>query len=136
MARRSASSNRPFTRRVSRDSVKGGRGRGRQSRPRDFVPLFSRLCRLELGIVAMLGKGPKDYDLDRFVADVLQREKDAITGKGRDSDQRGEVQLPQEGTPSWEGEGAPGVDWGPEGGEASLTDVPPASKTTRHAKKE
>ena len=105
-----------LTKSVSRDILKGGEGRvRRRRRPPDFRPLFGRLRRLELAMVYQVSGKPRDFDMDRYVQDVIQREKDAETQSGRNNDQGGALQLPQEGSPSREAEGKNRADSGPSG---------------------
>ncbi len=117
MARkRSASRNMPSTKSFKRDILQGGRGRGRRSRPTEpsWVQLLRRLRRVELAMAYSLSGKPKDFSLERFLEAVLQLSSDAEIDESRGPDQGGAVQVPQKGAPPGEGEGAPGIDWGPE----------------------
>ncbi len=108
---------------VSRDILKGGEGRVRRKRrPPDLGPLFARLRRVELAICAFMGKG--DLNLDNFAEQVLRLQKDAQTTGSRRIDQRGEVQLPQEGSPSRQAEGTYRVDRGPASGHPPYEGAP------------
>ncbi len=127
MAKRSASRDANFTKSFERDKLKGGRGRGRRRRQPATLDLLRRLRRLELATAKSVSGLPKHFDLDGFVKSVLQLDLDASLQESRGADQRGEVPVPQEGAPSREAARAPGVDWGPEGGEGELRKKPPTS---------
>ncbi len=127
MGKRSASRDANFTKSFERDNLKGGRGRGRRRRQPATPDLFRRLRRLELAVAKSETGLPRDFDLDGFVKSVLQLNLDAALQESRSADQRGEVPVPQEGAPSREAARAPGVDWGPEGGEGELRKKPPTS---------
>ncbi len=100
----SASRNAPFTKTISRDKIKGGRGRGRRSRPLAALPLLlGRLRRLELGVLHLCGEYP-DFDLDSFSRAVLALETDAEIEKSWRPVRRGEVQIPYEGPAPGQGE--------------------------------
>ncbi len=126
--KRSASRNKAATRVVKRATVEGGRGRARQSRLPDMVGLFRRLRRLELAVAFVVTMKPKDFDLDSFVQSVLQLKTDAALQESRGSDEGSAVPVPHQGTPVGEAARAPGVDWGPEGGEGALSRKPSTSQ--------
>ncbi len=105
MGRRSASRASSMSRTaVKRDTLEGGRGRGRRkaSRQPEWLPLLRRLRRVELAVAMLLRPerfSAKDMKmLDSFVSDVITFSADA----GRSPDQRGEVSVPQEGAAAGE----------------------------------
>jgi len=78
----SASRRKSYAKGVSRDNIRGGRGRERRSRSGSFAALFKRLRRLELAVVAVCGK-TRNFDLDSFCEDVLQMKRDAEETSGK-----------------------------------------------------
>ncbi len=70
-----------------------------------------------------MGRGPKDFDLDRFSEDVLRLEADAVKESRGGNVRGGEVQVPHEGsTPgeaSREAKNLRGPESGNEDGELS-----------------
>ncbi len=98
-SKRSASKNVPWTRSVRRDKIKGRTREGRHGNRVDasFAGFLRRLRRLEFGVLALMGHGPKDFDLDRFAKDVLSLEADAQIQSRGGNVRRGEVQVPYEG---------------------------------------
>ncbi len=117
-------------RRRKRGILPGRReGGSRNGSPDATRQLFMRLRRTELALVYSMTGKPKDFSLDRYVDSVLQLAQDAKTRSGRDSDQRGAVQVPQERTAPGEGPGASGADWGPESWHGvEETESPPEPK--------
>ncbi len=103
--RQSASRMVPLTRSVKRDKIEGGRGGGRQRRPRqpNWVGLLSRLRRIELALSEIISPGThKGLDLEALGRDILVLRNDA------GSDNQGEaLQVPLEGAPDGEVEGDP-----------------------------
>ncbi len=97
--KRSASRSTPFTRSVKRANLPGRPRGGRHAQRVDasFAGFLRRLRRLEFGVLALMGRGAKDFDLDRFYNDVISLEADAKI-ESRGGDVRGsEVQISHEG---------------------------------------
>ncbi len=97
--KQSASRATPLKRSFKRDNLPGRTRGGRHAERVDasFAGFLRRLRRLEFGVLALMGHGPKDFDLDRFVESVLSLEADAkIESRGRNV-RGGEVQVPHEG---------------------------------------
>ncbi len=125
MGRRASASRRaPFTRRVKAARIdgrtEGGSPKGSKKSSISF--LLSRLRRLEFAVLYLCGEN-RQFDLDRFVKDVLSLEADAkIESRGRNV-RRGEIQVPHEGsTPgetAREAEDFRGLASGHEDGDAS-----------------
>ncbi len=101
MRKRKSSASRatPFTRSVKRDKLPGRPRGGRHAERVDasFAGFLRRLRRLEFGVLALMGHGPRDFDLDRFAQDVLSLEADAKKASRGRHVRGSEVQVPHEG---------------------------------------
>ncbi len=111
MANRNQSASRgaPFTVTVKSRTLPGRPRGGRHAKRVDasFAGFLRRLRRLEFGVLALLGKAPKGFNLDQFVKDVLSLEADAKIESRGSTVRRGAIQVPLEGTGRGQGEGTP-----------------------------
>ncbi len=95
----SASAKRPFTKRFKRAKVAGGRGRGPRSGPGTFGALFSRLRRLEVLYLHLVGeRNLTPGEVDKLTQAILFLEQVVEPKPSGGSEDLGEeVLLPPEG---------------------------------------
>jgi len=102
----SASRRKPYTRRINRDKIAGGRGRERRSRSGSLAALIARLRRVERVTLHLSGvRNLTPEHLDNILRMMVDSDSVVEPKPSGDTDRGEEVQVSHEGSLDWEAEG-------------------------------